>query len=381
MNLGRKLFIDRVWDWKANSGGTITNQLRRLGASLDWSRERFTMDEDLSAAVQEVFVQLYREGLIYRGKRLVNWDPVLMTAISDLEVISEAEDGSLWHFRYPIADCDEHVIIATTRPETMLGDTAVAVHPEDSRYSHLVGKTAHLPLVGRKIPIIADNYVDPEFGSGCVKITPAHDFNDYLVGKRNSLDVINVMTPRAEIDLPGSPYHGLDRTAARKKILEDLEALQLIEKVESHKYKVPRGDRTGQIIEPFLTDQWFVRTKSLAEPSIKAVQNGTIKFVPKTGNERISTGWRILRIGASRVKSGGGIEFQPGMTKKEMSSSQNQRKKRRGRRKSFGTEGMFALGKTRTYWTLGFLQLCGRFQPLAGQNKLRSWLRSTRPMS
>ena len=280
-DLGRKQFIDRVWDWKASSGGTITNQLRRLGASLDWSRERFTMDDELSAAVQEVFVQLYGEGLIYRGKRLVNWDPVLMTAISDLEVISEEEDGSLWHFRYPIADCDEHVVIATTRPETMLGDTAVAVHPEDNRYSHLVGKTVHLPLVGRKIPIIADNYVDPEFGSGCVKITPAHDFNDYVVGKRNNLDVINVMTSKAEIELPDSAYHGLDRTAARSKILEDLEMLGLIEKVESHKYMVPRGDRTGQIIEPFLTDQWFVRMKPLAEPSIEAVQNGTIKFVPK----------------------------------------------------------------------------------------------------
>lgn len=280
-DLGRKRFIDRVWDWKANSGGTITNQLRRLGASLDWSRERFTMDDDLSTAVQEVFVLLYREGLIYRGKRLVNWDPVLLTAISDLEVISEEEDGSLWHFRYPIADSDDYVVIATTRPETMLGDTAVAVHPDDQRYSHLVGKTVELPLVGRKIPIIADSYVDPEFGSGCVKITPAHDFNDYLVGKRNNLDIINVMTPRAEIDLPATKYHSLDRMTARKTILEDLEALQLIEKVESHRYMVPRGDRTGQIIEPYLTDQWFVRTKPLAEPSIEAVRNGTIRFVPK----------------------------------------------------------------------------------------------------
>ncbi len=280
-SLGRDGFIDRVWAWKANSGGTITNQLRRLGASLDWSRERFTMDEDLSIAVREVFIQLYREGLIYRGKRLVNWDPVLLTAISDLEVISEEEKGLLWHFRYPIANSTKFVIIATTRPETMLGDTAVAVHPDDRRYSHLVGKTVILPLVGRHIPIIADTYVDPEFGSGCVKITPAHDFNDYEVGKRNDLEIINVMTPRAEIDLPGSPYHGFDRLAARKKILEDLDSLELIEKIEDHRYMVPRGDRTGQIIEPYLTDQWFVRAKPLAEPSIEAVRNGTIKFIPK----------------------------------------------------------------------------------------------------
>ena len=281
VDLGRDAFIDRVWQWKANSGGTITNQLRRLGASVDWSRERFTMDDDLSNAVREVFVSLYEDGLIYRGKRLVNWDPVLLTAISDLEVNSEEEDGHLWHFRYPISDSNEFVVIATTRPETMLGDTAVAVHPEDERYSHLVGMTVTLPLVNRVIPVIADNYVDPEFGSGCVKITPAHDFNDYEVGQRHDLDIINVMTPRASIDLPGTRYHEMTREAARDAVVADLEELELIERVEPHKYKVPRGDRTGQIIEPYLTDQWFVKAKPLAEPSIEAVKDGTIRFVPK----------------------------------------------------------------------------------------------------
>ena len=279
--LGRQKFVDKVWEWKANSGGTITNQLRRLGASLDWSRERFTMDTDLSTAVQEVFVSLYEEGLIYRGKRLVNWDPVLQTAISDLEVIAEEEDGFLWHFHYPIANSTEHVTIATTRPETMLGDTAVAVHPDDERYTHLIGKSVILPLIEREIPIVADDYVDPQFGTGCVKITPAHDFNDFAVGERNELEVINIMTPEANINLVGTAYHGMSRSQAREKILEDLYRLELVEKVEKHKYKVPRGDRTGEIIEPFLTDQWFVRVKPLAEPAIEAVRNETIRFVPK----------------------------------------------------------------------------------------------------
>ena len=281
IDIGRKDFVDQIWKWKANSGGTITNQLRRLGASLDWSRERFTMDDDLSAAVQEVFVLLYEEGLIYRGKRLVNWDPVLQTAISDLEVIAEEEDGSLWHFRYPVASTDECVIIATTRPETMLGDTAVAVHPDDDRYTHLVGKSALLPLVNREIPIIADQYVDPEFGTGCVKITPAHDFNDFTVGERNDLDIINILDPQAHIDLTGTAYHGMSRSEARQKILDDMTELDLLAKVESHKYKVPRGDRTGEIIEPFLTDQWFVRAKPLAQPAMEAVRNETIRFVPR----------------------------------------------------------------------------------------------------
>ena len=280
-DLGRDKFIEKVWDWKANSGGTITNQLRRLGASVDWTRERFTMDEDLSNAVREVFVSLYEDGLIYRGKRLVNWDPVLLTAISDLEVTSQEEDGHLWHFRYPITASTEHVVVATTRPETMLGDTAVAVHPDDERYQHLIGKTVKLPLANRDIPIIADDYVDPEFGSGCVKITPAHDFNDFAMGERHQLDVLNIMTPEALIDLPGSRYHGMSREVARSAVVADLEALGLVKKIEPHQYKVPRGDRTGQIIEPYLTDQWFVKAKPLAEPAIAAVKNDKIRFVPK----------------------------------------------------------------------------------------------------
>ena len=280
-DLGREEFVKRVWKWKAESGGTITRQLRRMGASLDWSRERFTMDDDLSRAVTEVFVRLHEEGLIYRGKRLVNWDPVLHTAVSDLEVVSEEEAGHLWHIRYPIAGTNEHLVVATTRPETMLGDAAVAVHPDDERYQHLIGKMAELPLTGRKIPIIADEYVDKEFGSGCVKITPAHDFNDYEVGKRHNLPQINIFTIDARIELPGSPYHGLDRFKARKQIVSDLEARNLLEKIQDHKLMVPRGDRTGAVVEPFLTDQWYVKVAPLAAEAIKAVEEGRIKFVPE----------------------------------------------------------------------------------------------------
>jgi valyl-tRNA synthetase len=280
-DLGREEFVKRVWKWKAESGGAITRQLRRMGASLDWSRERFTMDDGLSHAVTEVFVRLHEEGLIYRGKRLVNWDPVLHTAVSDLEVVSEEEAGHLWHIRYPIAGTKEHLVVATTRPETMLGDTAVAVHPEDERYKHLIGKMVELPLTGRKIPVIADGYVDKEFGSGCVKITPAHDFNDYEVGKRHNLPQINIFTIDARIELPGSPYQGLDRFKARKQIVADLEAAGLLEKVQDHKLMVPRGDRTGAVVEPILTDQWYVKVGPLAAEAIKAVEDGRIKFVPE----------------------------------------------------------------------------------------------------
>ena len=280
-DLGRDEFVKRVWKWKAESGGTITRQLRRMGASLDWSRERFTMDEGMSQAVTEVFVRLYEEGLIYRGKRLVNWDPVLHTAVSDLEVISEEEAGHLWHIRYPIAGTNKHLVVATTRPETMLGDTAVAVHPEDERYKPFIGKLVALPLTDREIPIIADEYVDREFGSGCVKITPAHDFNDYEVGKRHNLPVINIFYSDACINLPDSPYHGQDRFMARKKIVADLEALGLIERIQDHKLMVPRGDRTGAVIEPFLTDQWYVKVGPLAAEAIKAVETGRIRFVPE----------------------------------------------------------------------------------------------------
>jgi len=280
-DLGREAFIERIWDWKEQSGGNITRQLRRLGSSVDWSNERFTMDDGLSDAVQEVFVRLHEEGLIYRGKRLVNWDPVLHTALSDLEVISAEENGHMWHMRYPLSDGSGHLVVATTRPETMLGDSAVAVHPEDERYKHLIGKNITLPLVGREIPVIADDYVDPEFGTGCVKITPAHDFNDYEMGKRHDLPMLNIFTVDACIN-ENAPenYQGLDRYAARKKIVTDLEQLDLLEKIEDHKLMVPRGDRSGKVIEPYLTDQWFVKIGPLAEPAIEAVESGEIKFIP-----------------------------------------------------------------------------------------------------
>jgi len=276
----RDKFIERVWQWKEESGGTITSQLRRMGASADWTRERFTMDMDLSEAVRDVFIQLYEEGLIYRGKRLVNWDPVLRTALSDLEVISEEETGYLWHLRYPLVDNSDYLIVATTRPETMLGDVAIAVHPDDDRYKDFIGKNVHLPLSNRIIPVIGDDYVDPEFGSGCVKITPAHDFNDYEVGQRHKLELINILNENASIHLPDSPYHGLDRYEARKRMLEDLKRLELIEQIDEHRLMVPRGDRSQSVVEPYLTDQWFVQMAPLAEPAIKAVESGQIEFVP-----------------------------------------------------------------------------------------------------
>ncbi|HJL62025.1 MAG TPA: valine--tRNA ligase, partial [Pseudomonadales bacterium] len=282
-DLGREKFLDRVWDWKEESGDTITRQLRRLGASLHWETERFTLDEGLSRAVLEVFVQLYDEGLIYRGKRLVNWDPVLETSISDLEVEQEEEDGHLWHFKYPLVDNpDKFMVVATTRPETMLGDSAVAVHPDDERYKHLVGKEVQLPLTERTIPIIADYYVDKEFGTGCVKITPAHDFNDYDVGNRHNLELINIFNDNASLN-ENSPqaYRGMDRYEARKQVVADLEALNLIQEIEGHKMVVPRGEKSGVVVEPYLSDQWFVKIKPLAEPAIKAVEDGHIEFIPK----------------------------------------------------------------------------------------------------
>ncbi len=310
-DLGRDKFIEEVWKWKAESGNHITRQLRRMGASVDWSRERFTLDEGLSKAVTEVFVRLHEKGLIYRGKRLVNWDPVLHTAVSDLEVIAQEEDGYLWHIRYPLADGNGFLTVATTRPETMLGDAAVAVHPDDERYRKLIGKSIRLPLTEREIPIIADDYVDPAFGSGCVKITPAHDFNDYEVGKRHKLPLICIFTKDAKIvsdtDWPmvkeglrharlsvrgniidvasdiGIPkeYWGLDRYEARKQIVADLEALGLIAEIKPHKLMVPRGDRTHAVIEPYLTDQWYVKAAPLAAEAIKVVEDGRIRFVPE----------------------------------------------------------------------------------------------------
>ena len=286
--LGRDKFIDRVWAWKEESGGTISKQIRRMGASIDWSRERFTMDDGYANAVQQVFIRLFDEGLIYRGKRLVNWDPALGTAISDLEVENNEEQGHLWHFRYPLADGaktlddKDYLVVATTRPETMLGDTAVAVHPEDERYAHLVGQHIMLPLVGRKIPVIADDYVDREFGTGCVKITPAHDFNDNEMGARHDLPLINIFTAEAAVnDAAPAAYQGMDRTIARKQIVKDLDALGLLDEIKDHKLMVPRGDRSNAVIEPLLTDQWFVKIAPLAVPAIAAVENGDIQFVPK----------------------------------------------------------------------------------------------------
>ncbi|MBN7118686.1 valine--tRNA ligase [Ectopseudomonas oleovorans] len=304
-DLGREKFLEKVWEWKEQSGGTITRQIRRLGSSVDWSRERFTMDEGLSEAVKEAFVRLHEDGLIYRGKRLVNWDTKFHTAISDLEVENHDEKGHLWNLRYPLADGKktaegkDYLIVATTRPETMLGDSAVAVHPEDERYKALIGSYIELPLVGRRIPIIADDYCDPEFGTGCVKITPAHDFNDYEVGKRHNLPLINIFDKNAAVlataqvfNLDGSvneqieanipaQFAGLDRFEARKQIVAAFEAAGLLEKIEDHALKVPKGDRSGTVIEPWLTDQWYVSTKPLAEKAIAVVESGEIQFVPK----------------------------------------------------------------------------------------------------
>ncbi|WP_144947134.1 valine--tRNA ligase [Pseudomonas oryzihabitans] len=304
-DLGREKFLEKVWEWKNESGGNISRQIRRLGSSVDWSRERFTMDDGLSEAVKEAFVRLHEDGLIYRGKRLVNWDTKLHTAISDLEVESHDEKGHLWHLRYPLADGArtaegmDHLVVATTRPETLLGDAAVAVHPEDPRYKDLIGQYVELPLVGRRIPIVGDDYCDPEFGTGCVKITPAHDFNDYEVGKRHNLPLINVFDADAAV-LPGAQvfnldgsvngmfdatlpaaYAGLDRFEARKRIVADLDAAGRLEKIEDHALKVPKGDRSGTVIEPWLTDQWYVSTKPLADKAIAVVESGEVQFVPK----------------------------------------------------------------------------------------------------
>src|SRR5487761_491932 len=281
--LGREKFIERVWQWKAESGGTITRQLRSLGASPDWSRERFTMDDGLSAAVRKVFVSLHREGLIYRDKRLVNWDPKLHTAVSDLEVESRETKGSLWYIKYPVVGHDgAYIAVATTRPETMLGDTGVAVNPDDERYRHLIGKAVVLPLTNRHIPIVADEHADPTAGSGAVKITPAHDFNDFEVGRRHNLPLINIFDQDAKLnDSVSESYRGSDRCAARKQVLADIEASGLLEKTEPHTLMVPYGDRSGVVIEPWLTDQWYVNAKELAKAAIEAVERGATVFVPR----------------------------------------------------------------------------------------------------
>ena len=280
--LGREAFEKEVWKWKEKSGNTITQQMKRLGASTDWTREKFTMDENLVQGVTKVFVQLYEEGLIYRGKRLVNWDPVLQTALSDLEVVTSEEKGSLWHMKYPIDGLDDYIVVATTRPETMLGDTAVAVHPDDKRYKNLIGKLVNLPLTDRKIPIIADDYVDQEFGTGCLKITPGHDFNDFDIGKKHDLEIISILDQSAKI-IQSAPkeYQGLDRFDARRKIVEDIESLGLMQEIEDYTLTIPRGDRSGAILEPLITNQWFLKMEPLAEPAITVVKNGELKFVPE----------------------------------------------------------------------------------------------------
>ena len=280
--LGREAFEQEVWKWKEESGSTITKQMKRLGASTDWSKEKFTMDENLIKGVTKVFVQLFEEGLIYRGNRLINWDPVLQTALSDLEVVTSDERGSLWHMKYPLDGKEGHVVVATTRPETMLGDTAVAVHPKDDRYKHLIGENIILPLTERKIPIIADEYVDRDFGTGCLKITPAHDFNDFEIGTKHGLEIISVLDQAAKIKCSSpSKYEGLDRFEARRKIVEDLQALGLIQDIEDYSLTVPRGDRSGAILEPLITNQWFLRMESLAKPAIEVVKSGELKFVPE----------------------------------------------------------------------------------------------------
>jgi valyl-tRNA synthetase len=291
-DLGRDEFTKKVWEWKEKSGNTITTQMRRMGDTVDWSREYFTMDDKLSKVVTETFVKLYQQGLIYRGKRLVNWDPVLQSAVSDLEVENQEKDGSLWHIAYPLTSGEGNLVVATTRPETMLGDVAVMVHPEDERYKHLIGQTVTLPLVGRQIPIIADEYVDREFGTGVVKVTPAHDQNDYQVGQRHKLPMICVLTLTAKInDEAPEKYRGMDRFVARKAIVADLEELGLMVEIKKHKLMVPICDRTGQVIEPMLTDQWFIAMskvsdqdptgKSIAQKAIDAVASGEVQFVPE----------------------------------------------------------------------------------------------------
>lgn len=282
-DMGREIFVEAIWEWKKKSGGMITEQLRYLGASIDWTRERFTHDADFSAAVEKVFIDLHKQGLIYRGKRLVNWDPELLTAVSDLEVINQEEQGHLWTIRYPLLNSNDFLLVATTRPETLFGDVAVAVHPDDSRYQSYIGKEIKLPLTDRIIPIIADISVEPTFGSGCVKITPAHDFNDYATAQRNNLTRINIFTPNAHLNeqVPEN-FRGLERFAARKKIIKDLEQLGLLEKIEAYLVKTPRGDRSGAVIEPYLTDQWFMSMQHLAKPAILAINQGQLDFIPET---------------------------------------------------------------------------------------------------
>jgi valyl-tRNA synthetase len=384
-DMGREAFLKRVWEWKEESGGTIINQLKRLGASCDWSRERFTMDEGLSRAVIKVFVDLYRAGLIYKDKRLVNWDPKLLTGISDLEVEQVEKKGHLWHLKYPIEGLEnEYIIVATTRPETMLGDTAVAVHPENERLKHLIGRKAILPLVGRRIPIVADDYADPEKGTGAVKITPAHDFHDFEVGKRHKLPLVNIFTPEAKLNLAGNQdfmagltpsdeldatlaLHGLDRFAARKQIIDRMQAAGLMDKIEPYTHTVPHGDRSGVVIEPFLTDQWYVDANTLARPAIAAVRDGRTEFVPKNW-EKTFFEWKISSPGAFRVSSGGATKSRPG-TGPTARSLSRKRKPRRKPKPGRITARMRCSSATKTCSIPGSHRDCGLSPPSAGPTK------------
>ena len=375
--LGRDAFVSRVWDWKEHSGSTISRQIRRLGASVDWTRDRFTMDPELCEAVTEVFVRLYEEGLIYRGKRLVNWDPVLHTAISDLEVLVAEETGKIWRFRYPLLDSDDYLVVATTRPETMLGDTAVAVHPDDERYGKYVGQEVLLPLAERRIPVIADDYVDPEFGTGCVKITPAHDFNDFEVGRRHGLEAIDIFDASAALnDAVPARFRGLDRFDARERVLEELRAEGLLDGVQEHRHMVPRGDRSGALVEPLLTEQWYVRAGPLAEPAIAAVEDGGIRFVPGTGPGPTSSGCAISRTGAFPASCGGATGSRPGTTAKGTFTWAEARR-RPGRRTASARRS--PCGRTTMSWTPGFHRRCGRFPRCAGPRDQGNWKRSIPP--
>ena len=369
-DLGREAFTAKVWEWKAQSGGQIMQQLRRLGASLDWTRERFTMDDDLSRAVRTLFVRLHEDGLIYRGKRLVNWDPVLKTAISDLEVENREESGFMYHVRYPFVAGQgldgEYMHIATTRPETILADGALAVHPDDERYRHLLGKMVHVPLTERVIPIIADEYVEMDFGTGCVKITPAHDFNDYAVGQRHTMEVINLMNPDATLnDNVPTAYRGLDRWVARDKIVADLKSAGLLEKIEPHTLKRPYGDRSGVVIEPYLTDQWFVDLSSdkgmaRSTPCAMAASSSCRKI----GKTPTTTGWKTCKTGASRANSGGGTASPPGMTRTATPTSP---KTKQRRAPNTSCPPTCRSPRTKTCWIPGFPRRCGHLRHKAGR--------------
>ncbi|GAB1101537.1 MAG: hypothetical protein Sw2LagPseu_31220 [Shewanella algae] len=392
-DLGREAFMDKVWEWKNQSGGTITRQMRRLGASVDWDRERFTMDEGLSEAVQEVFVRLYEDDLIYRGKRLVNWDPKLHTAISDLEVENKEKQGHMWHFRYPLADGaltadgKDYLIVATTRPETMLGDSAVAVHPDDDRYQSLIGKEIILPIVNRRIPVVADDYVDMEFGTGCVKITPAHDFNDYEVGKRHNLPMFNILTQDAAIrtvaevvnvdgslnteldaSLP-SRYAGMDRFKARDAVVAEFETLGLLEKIEPHGLKVPYGDRSGVVIEPLLTDQWYVSVKPLAKTAIEAVENGDIKFVPQQYENMYFSWMRDIQDWCISRQLWWGHRIPAWYDDRARSMSAVTKPKSVP---SITWQAILLCVRTMMYWIPGSPLPCGPSQPWAGHSRLLS---------